>query len=86
MSNTNGSKQKDFALFEYNPSDERAIKISFSGNVTLDNGNYTSDLLVDFITTKLDAINTARGTNFALSLSFINGRLTFSNDTEFTNQ
>jgi len=51
--------------------------------VTLDNGNYTSDLLVDFITDKLDAINTARGTNFALSLSFISGRLTFTNDTEF---
>ena len=39
MSNNNGSKQKDFALFEYNPNDERAVKISFSGNVTLDNGN-----------------------------------------------
>ena len=52
--------------------------------VTLDNGNYTSDLLVDIITSKLDTINTARGTNFALSLSFINGTLTFSNDTEFT--
>ena len=52
--------------------------------VTLDYGNYTSDFLVDFITIKLDAINTSRGTNFALSLSFINGRLTFTNDTEFT--
>jgi len=52
--------------------------------ITLDNGNYTSDLLVDLITVKLNAVNTARGTNFALSLSFINGRLTFSNDTEFT--
>lgn len=52
--------------------------------VTLDNGNYTSDLLIDFITTKLDAINTDRGTNFELSLSFIDGRLTFTNDTEFT--
>lgn len=52
--------------------------------ITLDNGNYTSDLLVNFITNKLNTINTERSTNFSLSYSSINKRLTFSNDTEFT--
>ena len=32
------AKQKDWVLFPYNPTDERAIKIDFSGNVILDNG------------------------------------------------
>lgn len=57
---------------------------TLSDIITLDNGNYTSDLLVDFITNKLNIINTNRGTNFVISLSFINGHITFTNDTEFT--
>ena len=40
MSTNNGSgKQKDFVLFPYDANNEKAIKIDFSGNVTLDNGN-----------------------------------------------
>tara|TARA_R110002110_G_scaffold396282_1_gene611113 strand:- start:251 stop:619 length:369 start_codon:yes stop_codon:yes gene_type:complete len=39
MSENGNAKQKDFVLFEYDPSNERAIKINFSGNVNLDNGN-----------------------------------------------
>jgi hypothetical protein len=38
MSNQTG-KEKDFVLFPYNGSDERAIKIDFSGNAKLANGN-----------------------------------------------
>lgn len=57
---------------------------TLTDTITLDNGNYTSDLLVDFITNKLNVINTSRGTNFALSLSFVTGKLTFTNSTQFT--
>ena len=39
MQNNGNAKQKDFVLFQYNSDDERALKIDFSGNVTLDNGN-----------------------------------------------
>lgn len=39
MSNNNGSKQKDWVLFPYNSSDERSLKLDFSGNINLDNGN-----------------------------------------------
>jgi hypothetical protein len=37
--NNGSAKQKDFVLFPYDASNERAIKLDFSGNVTLDNGN-----------------------------------------------
>ena len=33
-----GKKEKDFALFEYDPTHEQAIKITFSGNIKLKNG------------------------------------------------
>jgi len=40
MSTNNGSgKQKDWVLFPYDANNEKAIKIDFSGNVILDNGN-----------------------------------------------
>ena len=39
MQNNNGNaKQKDWVLFQYDPNNERAIKIDFSGNVILDSG------------------------------------------------
>ena len=39
MQNNNGNaKQKDWVLFQYDSNNERAIKIDFSGNVTLDSG------------------------------------------------
>ena len=31
-------KEKDFVLFEYDPSHEKAVKITFSGNIKLKNG------------------------------------------------
>jgi len=31
-------KEKDFVLFEYDPEHEKAIKITFSGNIKLKNG------------------------------------------------
>ena len=38
--NNNGSgKQKDWVLFPFDATNERAIKLDFSGNVNLDNGN-----------------------------------------------
>jgi hypothetical protein len=40
MQNNNGNaKQKDWVLFQYDANNEKAIKIDFSGNVNLDNGN-----------------------------------------------
>jgi hypothetical protein len=39
MQNNGSGKQKDFVLFPYDANNEKAIKIDFSGNVTLDNGN-----------------------------------------------
>ena len=39
MSTNGNAKQKDFVLFPFDSNNEKAIKISFSGNVTLDNGN-----------------------------------------------
>ena len=39
MSDNGSGKQKDWVLFQYDASNERAIKIDFSGNVNLDNGN-----------------------------------------------
>jgi hypothetical protein len=39
MSTNGNAKQKDWVLFPYKADDERALKIAFSGNVTLDNGN-----------------------------------------------
>ena len=33
-----GKKEKDFALFEYDPTHEKAVKITFSGNIKLKNG------------------------------------------------
>ena len=39
MSENGNAKQKDWVLFQYDASNERAIKIDFSGNVNLDNGN-----------------------------------------------
>ena len=39
MSTNGNAKQKDWVLFPYKADDERAINISFSGNVILDNGN-----------------------------------------------
>jgi len=39
MSTNGNAKQKDWVLFPYKADDERAINISFSGNVVLDNGN-----------------------------------------------
>ena len=38
MQNNGSGKQKDFVLFPYDANNEKAIKIDFSGNVTLDNG------------------------------------------------
>ena len=37
MANQSG-KEKDFVLFEYDPTNERAVKIDFSGNIKLNNG------------------------------------------------
>ena len=37
MSENGNAKQKDWVLFQYDASNERAIKIDFSGNVNLDN-------------------------------------------------
>lgn len=39
MQNTGKGKPKDWVLFPYNGSDERSIKIDFSGNTLLSNGN-----------------------------------------------
>ena len=39
MQNNGSGKQKDFVVFPYDANNEKAIKIDFSGNVTLDNGN-----------------------------------------------
>lgn len=39
MSTNGNAKQKDWVLFPYDANNEKAIKIDFSGNVTLDNGN-----------------------------------------------
>ena len=39
MSDNGSGKQKDWVLFPYDANNEKAIKIDFSGNVTLDNGN-----------------------------------------------
>ena len=39
MSNNGSGKQKDWVLFPYDANNEKAIKINFSGNVNLDNGN-----------------------------------------------
>ena len=39
IQNNGSGKQKDFVLFPYDANNEKAIKIDFSGNVTLDNGN-----------------------------------------------
>ena len=39
MQNNGSGKQKDWVLFPYDANNEKAIKIDFSGNVTLDNGN-----------------------------------------------
>ena len=36
---SNNGKQKDFALFPYEPNNEKSIKLDFSGNISLDNGN-----------------------------------------------
>lgn len=35
---SNNGKQKDFALFPYEPNNEKSIKLDFSGNISLDNG------------------------------------------------
>jgi len=37
MSNQSG-KEKDWVFFEYDPSNERSVKIDFSGNIKLNNG------------------------------------------------
>jgi len=39
MQNNGSGKQKDWVLFPYDANNEKAIKIDFSGNVNLDNGN-----------------------------------------------
>jgi hypothetical protein len=39
MQNGINKKDKDFALFPFDPSNPKSIKLDFSGNVTLDNGN-----------------------------------------------
>jgi hypothetical protein len=39
MSTNGNAKQKDWVLFPYKADDERALKIAFSGNVSLDNSN-----------------------------------------------
>ena len=38
MPEQTGKKEKDFALFEYDPNHEKAVKITFSGNIKLKNG------------------------------------------------
>jgi|TARA_R100001509_G_scaffold136453_1_gene90322 hypothetical protein len=35
---SNNGKQKDFALFPYEPNNEKSIKLDFSGNISLTNG------------------------------------------------
>ena len=44
-------KEKDFALFEYDPEHEKAIKITFSGNIKLKNG-YKCTILGVKVTSK----------------------------------
>ena len=39
MSDNGSGKQKDWVLFEFQPDNPKSIKIDFSGNVNLDNGN-----------------------------------------------
>ena len=39
MQNWSNKKDKYFALFPFDPNNEKSIKLDFSGNVTLDNGN-----------------------------------------------
>ena len=39
MSENGNAKQKDWVLFEFQPDNPKSIKIDFSGNVNLDNGN-----------------------------------------------
>ena len=39
MSKIGNGKQKDWVLFPYDAKNEKAIKLDFSGNVILDNGN-----------------------------------------------
>ena len=38
MSTNGNASKKDFGLWIYDPNHEKAIKISFSGNITLDSG------------------------------------------------
>ena len=38
MSTNGNAKQKDFVLFPFDSNNEKAIKIAFSGNVSLENG------------------------------------------------
>ena len=38
MPEQTGKKEKDFVLFEYDPEHEKAVKITFSGNIKLKNG------------------------------------------------
>ncbi len=52
--------------------------------ISLENGNYTSDSLIDALTTELDTINTATGADLAISISVITGKLTITCSQSFT--
>ena len=52
--------------------------------IVLEDGNYSSDTLINFITEKFDEINTARGWNLSATINVRNGKIIFSNNTTFT--
>ena len=52
--------------------------------IVLDDGNYSSDTLINLITEKFSEINTARGFDLSVTINVKNGKIVFSNDTSFT--
>lgn len=61
------------------------ITVGFvSETIVLDDGNYSSDTLINLITEKFDEINTARGFDLSVTINVKSGKIVFSNDTAFT--
>ena len=55
-----------------------------SETIVLDDGNYSSDTLINLITEKFDEINTARGFDLSVTINVKSGKIVFSNDNTFT--
>ena len=52
--------------------------------ITIQDGNYTTDILAIEINDRLELINDARNTNYMVDVNVINGKLEFTSDTSFT--